>query len=95
MIESHVKIRKNAVVHGDNSLRDREVKKYQDDGYKKWAKDKQYGIRWNGTEGILSAVKRKFGEKTRSTRPENALHEAKLKFWCYARMRESYLRWLF
>jgi hypothetical protein len=95
LIESHVKIRRNAVVHGDNSLRDREVQKYKDDGYKKWAESKEYGLRWNGTEGIFSAVKRKFGERTRSTKPENALHEAKLKFWSYARMREHYLQWLF
>src|SRR3989338_7292562 len=64
-IEPAMKIRKNAVPKGDDSLRDREILKMKK-GYKKWARKRQYGLRWNGTEGIFSAVKRKFGEQTRS-----------------------------
>lgn len=56
--------------------------------YEKWASDLQYGLRWVGTEGIFSAVKRKFGEKIRSKRPENMCSEAKRKFWVYELMRE-------
>ena len=52
-------------------------------GYKKWAKKKEYGMRWVGTEGIFSAVKRKFGECLRSTKIENMLKEANRKFWAY------------
>ena len=56
-------------------------------GYKKWAQHRDYGMRWNGTEGIFSAVKRKFGEQTRSHKIENALNEVKRKFWVYDRMK--------
>ena len=87
-IEPHIKIRKNAVVKGECPMRDKELKEYKKKGYRKWAKEKEYGLRWNGTEGILSAVKRKFGEETRSTKIENALNEAKRKFWAYDEMKE-------
>lgn len=52
-------------------------------GYKKWARKRKYGIRWVGTEGIFSAVKRKFGENVRSLKPENMLKEVKRRFWVY------------
>jgi len=45
---------------------------------------KYYGRRWPGTEGIISAVKRIFGERVRSRIIENRYKEAKRKFWCYA-----------
>lgn len=57
-------------------------------GYKQWAKEKRYGMRWVGTEGIFSAVKRKFGEKVRSRKVENMLKEAKRKFWTYDLIKE-------
>ena len=85
-IEPAVKPRKSAILQGDRSLRDREVLKIKK-GYKKWSRERQYGLRWNGTEGIFSAVKRKFGEKTRSHKIENALSEVKRKFWAYDTMK--------
>src|SRR3989338_5604222 len=85
-IEPAIKTRKNAVPKGDDSLRDREILKMKK-GYKKWARKRQYGLRWNGTEGIFSAVKRKFGEQTRSHKIENAFNEVKRKFWVYDRMK--------
>ncbi len=87
-IESHIKIRKGSIDKGEDSLRDKEVALYKKKGYKKWAKEKEYGIRWNGTEGIISAVKRKFGEQTRSTKLENAKNEVKRKFWAYDEMKQ-------
>lgn len=81
-----VKPRKSAIVSGDDTLRDKEVLKMKK-GYKKWAREREYGIRWNGTEGVFSAVKRKFGEKTRSHKIENALSEVKRKFWAYDRIK--------
>ena len=87
-IESAIKVRKNAALKGDNSLRDREVMEYKKKGYRKWARERQYGLRWNGTEGFFSAVKRKFGEGTRSKKIENALNEARRKFWAYDRIKK-------
>lgn len=52
-------------------------------GYKEWARQKEYGMRWVGTEGIFSAVKRKFGECLRSKKIENMCGEARRKFWAY------------
>ena len=86
-IEPAVKPRKSAIVSGDHTLRDREVLKMKK-GYKLWARERRYGLRWLGTEGIFSAVKRKFGEKTRSHKIENALSEVKRKFWAYDTMKE-------
>ena len=87
-IESAIKIRKTAVLKGDNSLRDKELLLYKKKGYRKWAKEKEYGRRWVGTEGIFSAVKRKFGEQTRSKKLVNALNEVERKFWAYERMKQ-------
>jgi len=86
-IDSAIKIRKSAVAKGDGSLRDKEVMEYRKKGYKKWAQHRDYGMRWVGTEGIFSAVKRKFGEQTRSKKIENALSEVKRKFWAYDTMK--------
>ena len=87
-IEPAIKIRKNAVLTGNNSPRDKELLMYKKLGYKKWARKRNYGKRWVGTEGIFSAVKRKSGEQTRSHKTINALEEARRKFWAYAEMRE-------
>ena len=85
-IDPAVKPRKSAIVSGDKTLRDKEVLKIKK-GYKQWARERQYGLRWNGTEGIFSAVKRKFGERTRSHKIENACSEVKRKFWAYDEMK--------
>ena len=86
-IEPAIKPRKNAVLSGDNTLRDKEIIERNKLGYKKWAKKRKYGQRWTGTEGIFSAVKRKSGECIRAHSIENALKEAKMKFWAYAAMK--------
>ena len=79
-----MKIRKNAVADPDGSwLRNIEIKKYKKLGYKKWAEKKRYGMRWKGTEGIFSAVKKIYGERVRSHKIENMCLEAKRKFWAY------------
>lgn len=88
-ILSAIKIRKNAIVdeRGKGSWRrGQEVLKYRKKGYKKWAKEAEYGRRWTGTEGIFSAVKGIFGEETRSKNIDNMLHEVKRKFWAYDKM---------
>lgn len=84
LINPVIKIRKNAVENSENSWkRNMEIKKYRKLGYKKWAKEKQYGRRWTGTEGIFSAVKKIYGERVRAHKIENMYLEAKRKFWTY------------
>jgi len=86
-IETAIKIRENASSKSGGSMRRvREVREYKKKGYKKWAKERRYGQRWVGTEGIFSAVKRKFGENIRSRNIPNICHEAKIKFWAYQRI---------
>lgn len=85
-IDPILKIRENAVIDpgGNGSwLRGVEVAEYKRLGYKEWAKQKHYGRRWTGTEGIFSAVKRMFGERVRSKKVENMFKEAHRRFWCY------------
>lgn len=87
-IESAVKIGKDAVIDPGGSVRRNiEVAKFQKLGYEKWAKEKEYGKRWLGTEGIISAVKRCFGERVRSKKEENMIKEAKRKFWAYEKIK--------
>lgn len=85
-IEPAIKIRENA---SDERLspRAREVRFYQAKGYKRWAKEKDYGKRWVCTEGIFSSVKRIFGECTKSHKIRNSYKEAKLKFWAYQQLK--------
>lgn len=88
-IQSSIKIRKNASIdpEGKGSWnRKKEVLNYRKKKYKKWAKEKEYGRRWTGTEGIFSAVKGIFGENTRSKKIDNLIHEVKRKFWAYDKM---------
>lgn len=88
-IESAVKISKDAVIDPGGSVRRNiEVRLFQELGYEKWAEEKEYGKRWLGTEGIISAVKRYFGERVRSKKEENMLKEAKRKFWAYETIRQ-------
>lgn len=87
-IEPAIKPQKNAKLSGEGTLRDKEILAMKKLGYKKWAKERHYGDRWPGTEGIFSAVKRKFGECVRAHVIENALKEAKMKFWVYEAMKE-------
>lgn len=87
-ILSAIKIRENASDKSDGSMRRaREVKEYKEKGYEKWARDKRYGRRWTGTEGIISAVKVKFGDKVRAKEEGNMCKEVKRRFWAYQRMK--------
>ncbi|HII17189.1 TPA: IS5 family transposase [Candidatus Woesearchaeota archaeon] len=88
-IRSGIKIRKNASVDEDGNgswRRRQEVLKYRKKDYRKWAKDAEYGMRWPGTEGIFSAVKRIFGEGTKGKNIKTMAHELKRRFWAYDRM---------
>ncbi|PIO07525.1 IS5/IS1182 family transposase [Candidatus Pacearchaeota archaeon CG10_big_fil_rev_8_21_14_0_10_34_12] len=83
-IKTVIKIGKNANPDVEGSWkRSVEVRKYKKLGYKKWAKQNEYGRRWTGTEGIFSAVKKIYGERVRAHRIDNMCLEAKRKFWAY------------
>ncbi len=86
-IEPVIKIRSNASEKADGSfLRKQCVKEYKELGYKRWAKEKQYGLRWVCTEGIFSAVKRIFGECVHAVKKRFMYQEARLKFWAYQQL---------
>jgi hypothetical protein len=88
-IQSAIKIRENAAIDPGGSVkRNIEVAKYHKLGYEIWARKTEYGRRWTGTEGIISAVKRKFTERIRARKEENMLKEAKRKFWAYEMVRK-------
>ncbi|MEM0467047.1 MAG: IS5 family transposase [Candidatus Thermoplasmatota archaeon] len=86
-IEPGIKIRKNASEKGFGP-RPREVRQYKKKRYKRWVKEKGYGMRWPASEGIFSAVKRMYGEGIRSHKIRNMYHEAGLKFWAYQQLRD-------
>jgi len=87
-IEQAIKPRSNASTKARGSIsRAREVRKFKELGYEKWAKEKEYGMRW-ATEGKFSCVKRKFGEYVRSTKKTNMIEESRRKFVLYERMME-------
>lgn len=88
-IPSSVKIRKDAVIDpgGGSIRRSIEVSRFKYLGYETWTEKTSYGMRWPGTEGIISAVKRKFGERVRAKKEENMLRAAKRKFWAYEKIR--------
>ena len=50
---------------------------------KRWRDQVKHGLRWPGTEGIFSAVKRRFGENTVSRKKEGLIAEAIQRFWAY------------
>ncbi len=85
-IDTAIKIRENASEKG-LSARANEVRLYKKKGYKRWAKEKEYGKRWVCTEGIFSAVKRIFGENVKSHKIRNSYREAKIKFWAYQQIK--------
>ncbi|MDI6916376.1 MAG: IS5 family transposase [Thermoplasmatales archaeon] len=86
-IEPAIKIRENASGKGFGP-RAREVRLYQNLGYKNWAEQKGYGMRWPASEGVFSAVKRIFGEGVQSHKTRNMYHETRLKFWAYQQLKE-------
>ena len=48
-----------------------------------WVSENNYGMRWPGTEGIFSAVKRKFGENCVSRSVEGLEAEGYQRIWIY------------
>jgi hypothetical protein len=83
-----IKLPKNANVKAHGSMRrSREVQEFLDLGYEAWASVKHYGRRWTGTEGIFSAVKTIFGEKTRAKKPAGMCREIERRFWAYQKMK--------
>lgn len=91
--EPVIKIPVNATPHIRNNrhgskYRRRAVREYRALGYRAWADQKGYGLRWPGTEGIFSAVKRKFGENMVSRTPEGLVAEGHQRFWAYDELRE-------
>ncbi|EQD57352.1 transposase ISC1058, partial [mine drainage metagenome] len=80
-----VKIRKNASTdhYRGSKYRRKAIREYQGKGYKEWAEENQYGMRWPGTEGIFSAVKRKFGENCVSRSVEGLEAEGYQRLWVY------------
>lgn len=87
--ESAIPPRDNAAENARGSMRRaREVAEYQVKSWEDWTRDKQYGKRWLGTEGMFSAVKGIFGEDTKAKTAETACLEAKRKFWAYDKMQK-------
>lgn len=91
--EPVIKIRKNAQSYyrhspGGSRYRRREVKAYRKLGYRTWAEQKHYGLRWPGSEGIFSAVKRKYGENVVSRSPRGLVAEGYQRMWAYDELRE-------
>ena len=89
-IDPIIKIRKNAAPdrYKGSKYRRRAVRRYKESGYKEWAEKSHYGMRWPGSEGIFSAVKRRFGENTVSRSIKGLLAEGYQRFWSYDVLRE-------
>ncbi|MHB1917013.1 MAG: IS5 family transposase [Thermoplasmata archaeon] len=91
--EPVVKIRKNAQSRGrhsprGNKHRRKAIREYQAVGYTAWAEQKRYGLRWPGTEGIFSAMKRKYGENVMARSPQGLEAEGYQRVWAYDELRE-------
>ncbi len=92
--EPVIKIARNAQAVRRHSSRPgggarrRAIREYRELGYRAWAEAKGYGRRWPGTEGIFSAVKRKFGENTVSRSAGGLVAEGYQRFWAYDELRE-------
>lgn len=82
-IQSIIKTRSNACTQSNGSpSRANAVREAREIGYQAWKEKYRYGRRWT-TETTFSAVKRIAGEYVSASKPENMLHEAKLKFIFY------------
>jgi hypothetical protein len=92
--EPVIKIRKDAATYRRHSPgpggwpRRKAVREYRRLGYRTWAETKGYGMRWPGTEGIFSAMKRKFGENTVSRSSRGLVAEGYQRIWAYDELRE-------
>lgn len=88
-IESAIRIRSNASTKARGSMRRKsEVLLFKELGYKDWAKEKEYGMRWPMTEGHFSGIKRGYGDCASAKKVENVLLELKRKVWIYDRVRK-------
>ena len=86
-IEPVIKPDKNARDDSDSPARNRNVKERKKKGHKRWSKKHGYGFRWPATEGVLSAVKRIFGEHISARSEKGMLQQVKIKFWAYQQMK--------
>lgn len=88
-IESAIRNRSNASTKAKGSMRrKKEVLKFKELGYKEWAKEKEYGMRWPMTEGHFSGIKRGYGDYANAKKLENILLELKRKVWIYDKIRK-------
>lgn len=87
--ESAIPPRENASTNANGSMRRlREVFEYKTNTWQDWARHKNYGLRWLGTEGIFSAIKTTFGERTKAKTLQTMEHEIRRRFWAYETMRK-------
>ena len=82
-----IKPDKNARDDTNSDIRNKNVKERNKKGHKKWSKKHGYGFRWPATEGILSAIKRIFGERINAKSEKGMIQQAKIKFWAYQKMK--------
>lgn len=87
-IKSSIKPRLNADVNGPCKSRNRSARTRKKKGYKLWAIQHGYGMRWCATEGIFSAMKRVFGEQLNAKRELGLIQEAKSIVWAYRKMKK-------
>ncbi|MGP6206672.1 IS5 family transposase [Cuniculiplasma sp. SKW3] len=86
-----IKIRKNASPdhYKGSKYRRRAIREYQNKGYRSWSEKNDYGMRWPCTEGIFSAVKRKFGENCVSRSTNGLISEGYQRIWVYNYMNQG------
>jgi len=88
-IESAIRNRSNASTKARGSFRrKKEVLLFKELGYKEWAEEKEYGMRWPMTEGHFSGIKRCYGDNSKGKKRDNILTELKRKVWIYNKVRQ-------
>ncbi len=88
-IKSAIRIRSNASTNAGGSMRrKRETLEFKKLGYKDWAREKGYGMRWPLTEGHFSGIKRCYGDCSKAKKRSHVLLELKRKIWIYDRVRK-------
>lgn len=88
-IQSAIRIRANANIKAKGSMRrKKEVLKFKEFGYKEWAKQKNYGMRWSMTESHFSGIKRGYGDGAKAKLIPNITLELKRKVWIYDKVRK-------
>lgn len=87
-VEPVIKPDKNARDDSASPARNKNVKERRKKGHKRWSKKHGYGFRWPATEGILSAIKRIFGEQVNARSERGMLQQVKIKFWAYQQLKK-------